>query len=79
MSQHNAKEYLVTYSIKISGGSDGTDGSPPQEEVRGVMVIKSNDRLNVSFQTMCNAECVFQKVKIRRELDNVKELLATGR
>ena len=41
VSQANAKEYLVSYSIKVSGGSDGSDGSPPQEEVRGVMVIKS--------------------------------------
>lgn len=41
VSQMHAKEYLVTYSIKVSGGSDGSDGAPPQEEVRGVMVIKS--------------------------------------
>ena len=41
VNQTNCKEYLVSYSIKVSGGSDGSDGSPPQEEVRGVMVIKS--------------------------------------
>ena len=41
VNQMNCKEYLLSYSIKVSGGSDGSDGSPPQEEVRGVMVIKS--------------------------------------
>ncbi|XP_057371293.1 uncharacterized protein LOC130692234 [Daphnia carinata] len=44
VNQMHCKEYLLTYSIKVSGGSDGTDGSPPQEEVRGVMVIKSKNK-----------------------------------
>lgn len=42
VNQKHAKEYLVSYSIKIADGTDGSDGSPPQEEIRGVMVIKSN-------------------------------------
>ena len=35
VSQNHATEYLVTYSNKVSVGSDG---SPPQVEIRGVMV-----------------------------------------
>jgi transient receptor potential cation channel subfamily V protein 6 len=50
VNQMNCKEYLVTYSIKVSGGSDGSDGSPPQEEVRGVMVIKSKSSFSIVFQ-----------------------------
>ena len=52
VSQNHAKEYLVTYSIKVSGGSDGSDGSPPQEEVRGVMVIKSKSSSTESKQSL---------------------------
>lgn len=50
VNQEHAKEYLVSYSIKISDATDGSDGSPPQEQIRGVMVIKSKENFYALLQ-----------------------------
>jgi len=44
VTQSAAKEHLLSYSVKLSGGNDGSNGEEPSQEVRGVMVIKKKNK-----------------------------------